>query len=129
MFPNADGSLGNFHPNTYGVNSKHGGGWNIRANNLYVVNGEFDPWRSASLSSRWAPKFRNTQLQKVEVIKGGHHCWDWNLGGARYDRDVKRVVDEGVSTVKGWVQQWYKAHPKVTNTLPKGTVNYWAGIL
>ncbi|KAG8896042.1 hypothetical protein FRC01_012063, partial [Tulasnella sp. 417] len=112
MFPNADGTLGNYHPNTYGTNSKHGGGWNIRANNLFVVNGEFDPWRSASLSSRWAPKFRNTAHQLVEVVKGGHHCWDWNLYGAIYDPDVKRVVDKGVKTVRGWVKDWYKAHPK-----------------
>ncbi|KAG9045421.1 hypothetical protein FS837_006331 [Tulasnella sp. UAMH 9824] len=127
MFPNADGSAGNYHPNTYGTNANHGGGWNIRANNLFVVNGQFDPWRSASLSSRWAPKFRNTQHQLVEVIKGGHHCWDWNLYGAIYDHDVKRVVDEGVKTVQGWVKQWYKAHPKVKNSMP-AKVNYWAGI-
>ncbi|KIO28597.1 hypothetical protein M407DRAFT_22181 [Tulasnella calospora MUT 4182] len=129
LFPNADGSPGNFHPNTRGTNSKHGGGWNIRANNLFVVNGEFDPWRSASLSSRWAPKFRNTQHQLVEVIKGGHHCWDFNLDGAKYNPDIKRVVDKGVKTVQGWLKQWYKAHPRVKNSIPKGKIDFWAGLL
>ncbi|KIO28591.1 hypothetical protein M407DRAFT_22175 [Tulasnella calospora MUT 4182] len=129
MFPNADGSIGSFYPDTDDVNSDHGGGWNLRARNLFVVNGQFDPWRSASLSSRYAPKFRNTPHQRVEVVRGGHHCWDWNLYGARYNRDVKRVVDIGVKRVKKWVKQWYRAHRKVENSMPKGKVNYWAGIL
>ncbi|KAG9045422.1 hypothetical protein FS837_006332 [Tulasnella sp. UAMH 9824] len=129
LFPNADGSPGNFHPSTYRTNANHGGGWNIRAKNLFVVNGQFDPWRSASLSSRWAPKFRNTPHQLVEVIKGGHHCWDFNLDGAKYNPDTKRVVDKGVKTVQGWLKQWYRAHPKVKNSLPRSRVDYWADIL
>ncbi|KAG8987344.1 hypothetical protein FRB90_003394 [Tulasnella sp. 427] len=129
MFPKADGTPGNYHPDTYDNNRDHGGGWNIRANNLFVVNGQFDPWRSATLSSKWAPKFRNTPHQRVEVVKGGHHCWDWNLYGAKYDHDVKRVVDRGIHRVKKWVRQWYRRHRHVENSMPTGTVNYWAGIL
>ncbi|KAG9045423.1 hypothetical protein FS837_006333 [Tulasnella sp. UAMH 9824] len=129
MFPNADGSPGSYYPDTFDVNQDHGGGWNLRARNLFVVNGQYDPWRSASLSSRWAPKFRNTPHQRVEVVRGGHHCWDWNLYGARYNRDVKRVVDIGVKRIKKWVKEWYRTHKKVENSMPKGKINYWKGIL
>ncbi|KAG8942757.1 hypothetical protein FRC04_003527 [Tulasnella sp. 424] len=129
MFPNADGTPGSYYPDTFDNNLEHGGGWNLRARNLFVVNGEFDPWRSASLSSRWAPKFRNTPHQRVEVVKGGHHCWDWNLDGAKYDHDIKRVVDRGIKKMRSWVRQWYKKHRNVENSMPKGKVDIWAGIL
>ncbi|KAG8942755.1 hypothetical protein FRC04_003525 [Tulasnella sp. 424] len=128
MYPHADGSPGNYHPNTFWNNFEHGG-WNLRARNLFVVNGQFDPWRSASISSRWAPKFHNTPHQRVEVVKGGHHCWDWNLYGAYYDHDVKRVVDRGIKRVRSWVRQWYRKHRNVENSMPKGKVDIWAGIL
>ncbi|KAG8916208.1 hypothetical protein FRC01_003297 [Tulasnella sp. 417] len=129
MFPNENGTLGNFHPDTFGTNAEHGGGWNLQANNLFVVNGEFDPWRSASLSSRWAPKFRNTPHQRVEIVKEGHHCWDWYLGGAAFNPDVKRVVDLGIKTVKGWLEEWYRAHPKVKNSMPNVVDEVWKDIL
>ncbi|KAG8895851.1 hypothetical protein FRC01_012164, partial [Tulasnella sp. 417] len=119
MFPNADGSPGNFYPDTADTNSENGGGWNLRAKNLFVVNGQYDPWRSASLSSRYAPKFRHTPHQRVEVIRGGHHCWDFDLKGAKYNHDIKRVVDIGVKSIKKWVAQWYKGHRHVENSMPK----------
>ncbi|KAG8942753.1 hypothetical protein FRC04_003523 [Tulasnella sp. 424] len=129
MFPNEDGTPGNFTPDTSGNNAAHGGGWNIQANNLFAVNGQFDPWRSASLSSRWAPMFRSTPHQQVEVVKGGHHCWDWYLGGAVFNPDVKRVVDLGISTVKGWLEEWYGNRPNVKNSMPKTVGEFWKDIL
>lgn len=129
MFPNEDGTPGNFHPDTFGNNAAHGGGWNLQANNLFAVNGQFDPWRSASLSSRWAPKFRSTPHQQVEIVKDGHHCWDWYLRGAVFNPDVKRVVDLGISTVKGWLEEWYRNHPTVKNSMPKAVGEFWKDIL
>ncbi|KAG8914931.1 hypothetical protein FRC00_009536 [Tulasnella sp. 408] len=110
MFRNDDETPGNFRPDVSKTNLNHGGGWNLEAYNLFVVNGEFDPWRWASLSSKWAPPFRNTRYQHAEIIKDGVHCWDWNLDQAKFNPDIKRVVDLGISMVKGWVEEWYSDH-------------------
>lgn len=125
---NGDGTLGNFHPDVFDINKNHGGGWNLQANNLFVVNGEFDPWRSASLSSKWAPAFQDTPHQHVEIVKDGHHCWDWNLNEAGLNPDIKRVVDLGISTVKGWLEEWYGSHPNVKNSMPQVGGECWKGV-
>lgn len=126
MFPNADGTPGNYQSNVNQVNSIYGG-WRLRADRLFAVNGQFDPWRSASLSSRWAPLFRATPLQPLEVVANGHHCWDWALSGFMDNPDIKRVVDLGIGKVKGWVNDWYSSHPGVSNTMPQN-VDYWAAV-
>ncbi|KAG8915045.1 hypothetical protein FRC01_003808 [Tulasnella sp. 417] len=125
---NGQETPGNVHLDVSGTNLKHGG-WNLQANNLFVVNGEFDPWRSASLSSNWAPQHPDTPHQKVEVIKEGHHCWDTDLGGAEFNRDIQRVVDLGITTVKGWLEEWYRDHPNVRNSMASAVGEYWKGIL
>ncbi|KAG8920528.1 Thymus-specific serine protease, partial [Tulasnella sp. 408] len=91
-------------------------GWNLLAKNLFVVNGEFDPWRSASLSSRAAPAFDNVPYQDVIVIPDGHHCWDWSTSNAAVNLDVERVQDLGISTIRFWLDGWYDAHPAVRNS-------------
>ncbi|KAG8992999.1 hypothetical protein FRB90_000820 [Tulasnella sp. 427] len=128
MFPYENGTIGDYHPATFANNAEHGGGWNLQANNLFVVNGEFDPWRSASLSSIWAPTFNNTPHQHIEVIKDGHHCWDYYLPGAVFQPDVKRVVDIGMAALKEWVEEWYASHPTVNNTMPQAVGTFWKDI-
>lgn len=105
MFPDANSNPGNFSP-AIDQNNAIYGGWQLQADHLFVVNGQFDPWRSASLSSDWAPTFQNTTRQEVAVVDGGHHCWDWNLKGATYDPSIKSVVDLGIANVKGWLGEW-----------------------
>lgn len=117
MFPNADGTPGNYTPSTTQVDSTYGG-WNLVAENLFVVNGQYDPWRSVSLSSDWAPGFTDTATQKITVVAGGHHCWDFDAENADYDPDVDRVITLGISTVKTWVLDWYQTHPNITSHLP-----------
>lgn len=127
MFLNKDGSPGDFKPATAQNNAKYGG-WDLKADHLFVVNGQYDPWRSASLSSDWAPKPpQNTPTMQTQVVADGHHCWDWDLRGAAYDPDIKRVVDIGIPQIKAWVTEWYKAHPAVKNSMPKN-VDYWANV-
>lgn len=94
------------------------GGWNLIAKNLFVVNGEFDPWRSASLSSRAAPAFVDTPTQEITVIPNGHHCWDWTMANAAVNADVMQTQDLGISKIRGWLTDWYEAHPNVNNNFP-----------
>ncbi|KAG8948858.1 hypothetical protein FRC00_008416 [Tulasnella sp. 408] len=96
------------------LNLKYGG-WNLQAKNLFVVNGEFDPWRSASLSSRAAPAFVDIPSQEIVVIPNGHHCWDWSTDNAAVNPDVERVQNLGISTIRSWLEEWYGAHPVVKN--------------
>ncbi|KAG8894788.1 hypothetical protein FRC00_008442 [Tulasnella sp. 408] len=94
------------------LNLKYGG-WNLRGKNLFVVNGEFDPWRSASLSSRAAPALVDIPSQEIIVIPNGHHCWDWSTDNAAVNPDVERVQNLGISTIRSWLDEWYDAHPAV----------------
>lgn len=121
-FP-VDGRLGNYAAATTQNNANYEG-WKLKAQNLFVVNGQYDPWRSASLSSDWAPKSQNTETQEIQVVAGGHHCWDFIISDALYNPDIKRVVDIGVAQQRAWVKQWYAAHPTVKDTMPS-SVNIW----
>ncbi|KAG8950857.1 hypothetical protein FRC04_007089 [Tulasnella sp. 424] len=117
-FPLADGthSTYDFSQDTTALNSQFKG-WNVVGNNLFVVNGEFDPWRSASLSSKWAPYFTDTPTQTIVVIPNAHHCWDYSLMNGDVDPNVKATVDQGITEIGGWLQNWYKSHPEVSNNL------------
>ncbi|KAG9018022.1 hypothetical protein FRB90_012581 [Tulasnella sp. 427] len=65
-FPLADGthSTYNFSQAASDMNTQFKG-WNVVGQNIVVNNGEFDPWRSASLSSKWAPFFTDTPTQEI----------------------------------------------------------------
>ncbi|KAG9018024.1 hypothetical protein FRB90_012583 [Tulasnella sp. 427] len=118
-FPLADGthSTYNFSQPVDTLNSQFKG-WNVVGNNLFVVNGEFDPWRSASLSSKWAPTFTDTATQEISVIPNAHHCWDWYLMNTEVDDNVKTVQNKALVQIHDWLQSWYSSHSGVTNLLP-----------
>ncbi|KIO21853.1 hypothetical protein M407DRAFT_28564 [Tulasnella calospora MUT 4182] len=118
-FPLADGthSTYNFSAPVDSLNTQFKG-WNVVGSNLYVVNGEFDPWRSASVSSTWAPSFVDTPTQEVTVIPDAHHCWDYYLMNTQVNDDVKAVQNKGLIQIHDWLQTWYTNHPGVTNNLP-----------
>lgn len=118
MFPNADGTPGNFsgaNVNEFNMETK---GWNLMGQNLWVVNGQYDPWRSSSLSSAWAPKFVDTPSQDITVIPNAHHCWDFYLANTVYNSDVEQTQNEGITTIHGWLSTWYTNHPNITSNLP-----------
>ncbi|KAG8910863.1 hypothetical protein FRC01_006083, partial [Tulasnella sp. 417] len=123
-FPLADGthSTYDFSKPVNDINTQYKS-WNVVGNNLYVVNGEFDPWRSASLSSKWAPAFIDTPTQTITVVPNGHHCWDFYLANGEVDANVKSIQQQGISEIRGWLENWYAAHPGVTNTLSAASNN------
>ncbi|KAG8905343.1 hypothetical protein FRC01_008391 [Tulasnella sp. 417] len=128
-FPLADGthSTYNFSQPVDALNSQFKG-WNVLGNNLFAVNGEFDPWRSASVSSTWAPSFVDTPTQEITVIPNAHHCWDYYLMNTQVDENVKATQNKGLIQIHDWLQNWYTAHPSVPNNLPAlastaGTMN------
>ncbi|KAG8923739.1 hypothetical protein FRC00_005918, partial [Tulasnella sp. 408] len=93
--------------------------WNFIGKNLFITNGEFDPWRSVSFSSKRAPpNDAKTETHQITVIPNAIHGWDLTLSNGKADKNVKRVQDDGIAQIHNWLQQWYRKHPDVPNSLP-----------
>lgn len=87
------------------------GGWAPRkSQRLIYANGEFDPWRTAGVSSEFRPggALRSTKEVPVQVIPGGFHCSDLILKNYDANGGVRRVVDEEVRIIRGWVGEFYE---------------------
>ena len=108
---------------TYGLNKgkKEGDlnaytkGWNQRSSKrLVYVNGEFDPWRTASVSSEYRPggPLKSTEQVPVNIIPGGFHCSDLRVSNANANAGVKAVVDKTVGILKGWTREFYTENGK-----------------
>lgn len=118
-FPLADGT----HPKyslseaTSKFNSRFKS-WNFIGKNLFITNGEFDPWRSVSFSSKRAPpNDAKTETHQITVIPNAIHGWDLSLSNGKFDENVQRVQDDGIAQIRDWLQQWYKKHPNVPISL------------
>ncbi|KAG9041287.1 hypothetical protein FS837_012468 [Tulasnella sp. UAMH 9824] len=127
LFPSPSGAATNssaFNTTTSAdaLNMQYGG-WNLMATNLFVTNGEYDPARSASLSSRSAPAFVDTPTQAITVIPNAHQCWDWNSENAAINPDVIQAQELGISKIRGWLTEWYTAHPNVNHTIPPAPID------
>lgn len=85
-------------------------GWNPRpSKRLLYVNGQFDPWKTAGVSSEYRPggPLQSTPEVPVLVIPGGFHCSDLRLTNAAANAGVKDVVDKSVAILKGWAREFY----------------------
>ncbi|KAK4167891.1 putative serine protease EDA2 [Cladorrhinum sp. PSN259] len=84
-------------------------GWYLNTPRVLWVDGEFDPWRSASVSSNFrkgGPR-RSTPDQPVLVIKGGRHGNDlWTDSGESVG-EIGNVQGQAVSQMFKWVNGFY----------------------
>ncbi|OAA59573.1 serine-type peptidase [Niveomyces insectorum RCEF 264] len=94
------------------------GGWSAAAagnNNtttrLVWTNGEFDPWRDATVSSTFRPggPLASTPAAPVNLIPGGIHCSDLIYANALVNAGVMAVVRDEIAVIKGWVDEFYAA--------------------
>ncbi|KAG8976894.1 hypothetical protein FRC05_002831 [Tulasnella sp. 425] len=95
-------------------------GWNIMAERLFVVNGQFDPWRSVSLSPLWMDRYPELNIEDIldiHVIPNATHCWDYRLVNGELDPNVKKVQTKALVRIREWLQHWYMNHPEVPNNL------------
>ncbi|KAG8976892.1 hypothetical protein FRC05_002829 [Tulasnella sp. 425] len=95
-------------------------GWNIMAERLFVVNGQFDPWRSVSLSPLWMDRYPELNIEDIldiHVIPNATHCWDYRLVNGELDPNVKKVQTKALVRIREWLQDWYTSHPDVPNNL------------
>lgn len=96
------------------VNRWTGGWFATNSTRLMHANGELDPWRDATLSSKFRPggPVKSTENLPVRVIPGGIHCSDLYGQNWAVNPGVKKIVDEEVENMKKWVAEFYTLHNK-----------------
>ncbi|KAK6084908.1 serine carboxypeptidase S28 [Seiridium cupressi] len=98
------------------VNS-HTGGWsNTHTTRLLFSNGEFDPWRSASVSSTFRPggPLNSTADVPVILINGSRHCTDLSKKNA-INPAIAAAQDAEISQISDWVAEFYAQNKTDSN--------------
>ncbi|KAH8599959.1 serine carboxypeptidase S28-domain-containing protein [Bisporella sp. PMI_857] len=99
----------NFSSTAEQHNAKYGG-WNIgNTTRLMFSNGEFDPWRSAGVSSEFRPSgpLPSTLDMPVYLAKDGIHCQDLYMNDPTPEILALRVQE--IKQMKSWLDNYY--HP------------------
>ncbi|KAK3117727.1 hypothetical protein LTR53_000656 [Teratosphaeriaceae sp. CCFEE 6253] len=111
-FPEQDGK-------TYGIAAgkteedvnAYDGGWYIdNSTRLLYVNGGFDPWREASVSSDLRPEgpLQSTAAVPVNIVPGGFHTSDLVTRNGEANATVQAVIDASVAQLAAWVAEFPK---------------------
>lgn len=86
------------------------GGWDyVNTTRLIWTNGEWDPWKDATVSSDFRPggPLVSTKEAPLNMIPGGIHCSDLIASNGVANRGVQEVIDNEISVIKGWVEDFY----------------------
>lgn len=89
--------------------NQYTGGWDTpHTTRLIYTNGQFDPWRSASTSSAFRPggPLQSTAQVPVNVIPGGHHCWDLLTSSGQLDPAVLVIQNKELAQLAQWVSEF-----------------------
>ncbi|KAH8681442.1 peptidase S28 [Xylariales sp. PMI_506] len=80
-------------------------GWDAPFQRVLFVNGEFDPWRSATLSSDYRPggTVNSTDIP-VFIVEGGVHCPDLYLDDGNPHQ--VEVVNAALQQMGQWLQEY-----------------------
>lgn len=96
-------------------------GWDIAGNTtrLIFTNGEFDPWKDATVSSEFKPggPYNGTEDAPVQVIPGGIHCSDLIAENGADNAGAQGVIDNEVAIIAGWVEDYYAEKKKKRTTV------------
>jgi hypothetical protein len=89
------------------VNSYTDGWFNTDTTRLIYVNGQYDPWRSASVSSDFRPDgpFNGTDTVPVILIQGSRHCSDL-LTSNNVDKYVAAAQTAEINQISAWVAEF-----------------------
>ncbi|KID74013.1 uncharacterized protein G6M90_00g032750 [Metarhizium brunneum] len=92
------------------VNRRTGGWGNVNTTRLIWINGEYDPWRSASVESDFRPggPFGGDDERPSYVIPKAAHCNDMLMRNAEANPGARKVIDAEVAKMKEWVDAFYK---------------------
>lgn len=88
------------------------GGW-LYTNTTRVLtsNGQYDPWRPASVSSTFRPggPFQGNAQAPVILIEGSRHCNDLLLRNAVHP-PVQAAMEAEIEQITAWVGDFYKGN-------------------
>ncbi|OMP83342.1 putative serine protease K12H4.7 [Diplodia seriata] len=88
------------------------GGWSVAnaTTRLVWTNGEFDPWKDATVSSDFRPEgpLESTAAAPVFMIPEGIHCSDLLARNGEANEGVQAVIDGEVAQIVSWVAEYYK---------------------
>lgn len=87
-------------------------GWTPRnPKRVIFIDGELDPWRSASVSSdfRTGGPLKSTNDAPVFVIPGSNHCRDSSIDPNGHP-DRWAVQKAAVGHMQRWLKEYYSTH-------------------
>ena len=92
------------------VNARTGGWTRMNTTRVMWANGEFDPWRDATVSADQRPDgpLQSTAAAPVHVIPDGIHCSDLLTKAGRANAGVAAVQKAETETMLGWVKEFYE---------------------
>jgi len=81
------------------------GGWGANFERVLFVNGQYDPWKSASVSSPSRPggPLASTAAHPVFEIPNGVHCPELVLGDTA---EAAPLLDDMFTIMGGWLDEW-----------------------
>jgi hypothetical protein len=85
------------------------GGWNhVNTSRLVFTNGQYDPWREASVSAESRPggPLKSTAGVPVNLVPGGIHCSDLIMANGAVNAGVAAVQKAEIRQIKDFVQEW-----------------------
>ncbi|ORY69115.1 serine carboxypeptidase S28 [Pseudomassariella vexata] len=100
------------------TNDRLGGWFNTNTTRMLSSEGEFDPWRSASVSSVFRPggPFDGTEAAPVILMEGSIHCLDLIVSNAVHP-SIAAAQKQEIAQISTWVDEYYTAKKakEVTN--------------
>lgn len=95
--------------------NKWTGGWNaLNTTRAMHTNGQWDPWRDATLSSSFRPggPVKSTKHLPVRVVEHGTHCSDLYAPNWDASEQAAAVARDATKQMAGWVAEWYEEKGK-----------------
>ncbi|KAI1326283.1 serine carboxypeptidase S28 [Xylariaceae sp. FL0255] len=88
------------------------GGWDASFEKVLFVQGQYDPWRSATIGSDFRPGGPVASSDAIPnlVVEGGLHCADLVLDPPTAEQQP--VLDESIKIMGAWLKEWTKPSGK-----------------
>ncbi|KAM7215645.1 Serine carboxypeptidase S28 domain containing protein [Rhypophila decipiens] len=86
------------------------GGWSVtNTTRLMHTNGEWDPWRDATLASKSRPggPFKGTKQLPHRVVKHGTHCSDFYGPNWAANPELEAQVKDVIVNMQEWIDEFY----------------------
>ncbi|KAI9497855.1 hypothetical protein BDB00DRAFT_543118 [Zychaea mexicana] len=79
-------------------------GWHIKLDRVFWIDGEYDPWRTLSVQSDWAPDRRhwNEKDARYAVLPHSVHHWDFFVSDY-VSEDIKQLQKDMFTTLSAWI--------------------------